>query len=312
MSLSEVLSVRLLEVDTGRADQLGHDDTLGAVDDEGALVGHQREVAHEDRLALDLAGLVVHELGGDEQRRGVGDVALLALVDRVLRRLEPVIAERQRHGAAEVLDRRDLLEDLLQAGLGVDVGSALVQRRRRRGCARLRCRRASQMNRSADRADLELPWVRRSSRRRSGRWVILLCSSRRCARRPTVVLPRARRWSVCFQRMLNGPSQISLKRVDKFAWANPQYRCERRFGQGPERSRTRAVKFPTALAGSILFDSRATRGNVAAFRPLPAPSSSTMCRRPVSWTPARDGLFLTPFGLTGRDLRPSRHRWAPP
>ena len=64
MSLSEVLSSVLLEVDAGRADELRDDDTLGAVDDEGALVGHQREVAHEDRLALDLAGLVVHELGG--------------------------------------------------------------------------------------------------------------------------------------------------------------------------------------------------------------------------------------------------------
>ena len=77
-----------LEVDAGRADQLGDDDTLGAVDDEGALVGHQREVAHEDRLALDLAGLVVHELGGDEERRGVGEVLLLALLDGVLRGLE--------------------------------------------------------------------------------------------------------------------------------------------------------------------------------------------------------------------------------
>ena len=56
----------LVEVDTRRADQLGHHDTLGAVDDEGALGGHHREVAHEDRLALDLAGLVVDELGRDE------------------------------------------------------------------------------------------------------------------------------------------------------------------------------------------------------------------------------------------------------
>ena len=41
------------------------------------LVGHPWEVAHENRLALDLAGLIVHELCGDEERRGVGDVALL-------------------------------------------------------------------------------------------------------------------------------------------------------------------------------------------------------------------------------------------
>ena len=94
-----VLSSGALEVDARRADELRHDDALGAVDDEGALVGHEREVAHEDRLGLDLAGLVVHELGGDEQRRGVGEVLLAALVDGVLRRLEAVVAERQRHGA---------------------------------------------------------------------------------------------------------------------------------------------------------------------------------------------------------------------
>ena len=35
----------------------------------------------------------------------------------VLGRLEAMVAERQRHGAGEVLDRADLLEDLLEAGL---------------------------------------------------------------------------------------------------------------------------------------------------------------------------------------------------
>ena len=52
-----------LEVDAGRAHQLGDDDALGPVDDESAALGHEREVADEGRLALDLAGLVVLELG---------------------------------------------------------------------------------------------------------------------------------------------------------------------------------------------------------------------------------------------------------
>lgn len=114
-----------VEVDTRRTDQLRHHDTLGAVDDEGALVGHEREVAHEDRLGLDLAGLVVGELGRHEERGRVREVAVLALVDAVLRRLETVVAERQRHRPGEVLDRRDLLEDLLQTGLGGDVLTGL-------------------------------------------------------------------------------------------------------------------------------------------------------------------------------------------
>ena len=109
----------LVEVDAGRTDELRHHDALGAVDDEGALAGLEREVAHEDRLRLDLTGLVVHELGLDVQRGGVGLAALLALLDRVLLRLEVRVREAQLHRLAEVLDRGDLLEDLLQpADLG--------------------------------------------------------------------------------------------------------------------------------------------------------------------------------------------------
>src|SRR5690606_37448514 len=113
-----------LEVDARRADELGADDARGAVDDEGAALGHERELAHEDRLALDLTGRVVDELGGDEERRGVGEVLLLALLGRVLRRLEAVVPEGERHAAAEVLDRGDLLEDLLEARRLRDVGAA--------------------------------------------------------------------------------------------------------------------------------------------------------------------------------------------
>jgi hypothetical protein len=112
-----------LEIHARRADELRHDDALGAVDHEGAALGHEREVAHEDGLALDLAGGGVHELGRHEERGRVGHVPLLALVDRVLGGLEPVVAERQRHRTGEVLDRGDLLEDLLQARGG---GHALL------------------------------------------------------------------------------------------------------------------------------------------------------------------------------------------
>ncbi|PHJ89466.1 hypothetical protein VF08_37745, partial [Nostoc linckia z8] len=105
----------LVEVDAGRAHELRDHDTLGAVDDERALVGLEREVAHEDRLGLDLTGLVVHELGLDVERGRVGLAALLALFDRVLLGLEVGVGERELHGLAQVLDRRDLLEDLLQS-----------------------------------------------------------------------------------------------------------------------------------------------------------------------------------------------------
>ncbi len=77
------------------------------------LSRHEREVAHEDRLALDLTGVVVGELRRDVERSGVGEVLLLALVDGVLRVVEDRVLERQRHRLGEVLDRGDLLEDLL-------------------------------------------------------------------------------------------------------------------------------------------------------------------------------------------------------
>jgi hypothetical protein len=115
-----------LEVDARRADQLGDHDALGAVDDEGALGRHQGEVTHEDGLALDLAGLVVGELGGDVERGGEGEVLLLALLDGVLRVVEDGVLERERHRLGEVLDRRDLLEDLLQARLLGDVLSGFA------------------------------------------------------------------------------------------------------------------------------------------------------------------------------------------
>ena len=54
------LEVDLLAVvHAGGADDLADHHALGAVDDEGAGVGHQGEVAHEDLLLLDLLGLLV-------------------------------------------------------------------------------------------------------------------------------------------------------------------------------------------------------------------------------------------------------------
>ena len=140
-----------VEVDTRRADQLGHHDTLGAVDDEGALGRHEREVAHEDGLALDLAGAVVDELRRHEHGGGVRHVLVLALLDGVLGRLEPVVAERQGHGSREVLDRADLLEDLLEARLLRDLLIACLLRGRPPG-SRQRSLPSSQSNESVWRA----------------------------------------------------------------------------------------------------------------------------------------------------------------
>ena len=108
-----------VEVDAGAADELRDDDTLGAVDDEAALVGHDREVAHEDGLRLDLTGVVVDEFRGDEQGRRVGHVLVFALLDGGLDLVEVRVGEGKRHRPREVLDRRQFVEDVLQSADGV-------------------------------------------------------------------------------------------------------------------------------------------------------------------------------------------------
>ena len=68
----------------GGADDLGDDDALCAVDDEGAAVGHEREIAHEDLLLLDLAGLLIEQTGSDVQGRCIRSVPFLTFFNGVL------------------------------------------------------------------------------------------------------------------------------------------------------------------------------------------------------------------------------------
>src|ERR1035441_10283809 len=80
--------VGILKENAGRAVELGDDDAFGPVDDEGAVLAHQRDVAKEDFLLLHVAQaldaglriLVVDlEADGDLERSGVGHAALFAL-----------------------------------------------------------------------------------------------------------------------------------------------------------------------------------------------------------------------------------------
>lgn len=103
------------EVHAGRADELADDDALGAVDDERTARGHEREVAHKDVLLFDLTRLAVDKADLHEERCLVGDVLLLALVHRVLRLAELVLAELHAHVLRVVLDGADIMERLRQA-----------------------------------------------------------------------------------------------------------------------------------------------------------------------------------------------------
>ena len=98
-----------LEKHARRTVQLADDDALGTVDDEGAVLGHQRNIAEENFLFLDVANglragvgiLVVNrQTDGDLERRGIRHAALLALVHVVLQlqrdRIAALVAERRR------------------------------------------------------------------------------------------------------------------------------------------------------------------------------------------------------------------------
>ncbi len=104
----------LHDVGARGAHQLRHDDALGAVDDEGAAVGHHREIAHEDGLFADLAGLLVDE--GDLHREGGGEghVLVAALRDRLGGLTELVLAELDEELLRVVLDRVDVGDGLAE------------------------------------------------------------------------------------------------------------------------------------------------------------------------------------------------------
>src|SRR4029450_9756989 len=100
----------------GAPDELRDDDALGAVDDEGAPRRHHREVAHEDPLLADLAGLLVDEPDRDRKRNLVRQVLLTALLNRELRVPELVLTELDRERPRVVLDRGDVVDRLAQTG----------------------------------------------------------------------------------------------------------------------------------------------------------------------------------------------------
>ena len=109
--------LRLHQVGAGAADELRDDDALGAVDDERPPRGHHREVAHEDPLLADLAGVLVDEADRDRERDLVGQVLLAALLDRELRLTELVFGELDRKRPRVVLDRRDVVDGLAKSAL---------------------------------------------------------------------------------------------------------------------------------------------------------------------------------------------------
>ena len=114
----------MVEEHTRRTVHLRDDHTLGAVDDKGTLLGHQRDVAEIAFLLfhfLDRARARVlidfedDQLQPDLQRRLEGQVALHAFFDVELRRFELIGDVFERCPLGEVCDREDRFEDTAQA-----------------------------------------------------------------------------------------------------------------------------------------------------------------------------------------------------
>ena len=112
----------MIEEHARRTVQLRDDDALGAVDDEGAGVGHERQFAHVDFLLLDVLDRLVRRLAvvddqahGHAQRRAVAHAARTALA-LVERRLAQTIVDVLERGRARIArDREHRLQRGVQA-----------------------------------------------------------------------------------------------------------------------------------------------------------------------------------------------------
>ena len=92
-----------------------NDNALSAVDNKRAARGHEREIAHEDLLLLDLLGLAVAQTHADLERSSVCGVPRLALLLRILGRfVHGIVHERKLQIAGVVRDRCYALEYLPQ------------------------------------------------------------------------------------------------------------------------------------------------------------------------------------------------------
>ena len=115
----DLLLVVLLENDARRAVKLGHDDALGAVDDEGRRLRHDRHFAQHDFLLDDLLELA-GRLAGREAEDGLQGavprrvVVLRLLGRRVARVAELVAHEVEDHRAVGGLDREHVEESGLE------------------------------------------------------------------------------------------------------------------------------------------------------------------------------------------------------
>ena len=92
-------------------------DALGAVNHERAILGHEREIAHEHFLLLHLARFFVDQAHVHPQRRGKCHVAHTALGLTVLGLVEAIVEKIQFQVLVETGNGRNLVQQLAQTFL---------------------------------------------------------------------------------------------------------------------------------------------------------------------------------------------------
>ncbi len=125
------LAAVVLINDAGRALQLVDNDALGAVDDEGALFGHQGQGAEIDILLLDVAdgpvarrliGVIDHKTHLDAHGRFIGQPLGNALGLIILGFLNLVADKFQAGGLVEILNGKYRMKDPFQTFVRSAVG----------------------------------------------------------------------------------------------------------------------------------------------------------------------------------------------
>src|ERR1700722_19022001 len=127
------LAAVVIEEHAGAAVQLRHDDALGTVDDEGAVLGHEGQLAEVDLLLahvldrlLGAARFLVedHEAHFYAQRSGVGEAAQLAFL-HVEHRIAEAIAHVLERRVARIAGDR---EHAVEGGVQTDIVAAGLRR----------------------------------------------------------------------------------------------------------------------------------------------------------------------------------------
>ena len=104
-------------IDTGGTHQLTDDNTFRAIDYKGAGFCHQRQVAHENFMLVDLVFFLVVQTHFHLQRCRIGRVALLTLFNRILYFIftQSKVYEFQAEPSAVIRDRGNIVEDFLHS-----------------------------------------------------------------------------------------------------------------------------------------------------------------------------------------------------